>query len=86
MGLGILFVVGGIVGGGVTLAGQEIPRLSSVLREIILGVFGVVLMVASLYLRPAQPSDKESHGEVRKPPCHRWTQEGERARYPASVG
>ncbi len=57
MGVGILCVVAGIVGGGVTLAGQEIHTLTSVWREIILSIFGVVLMAGSLVLKADSPDE-----------------------------
>ncbi len=61
MGVGILCVVAGIVGGGVTLAGQEIHTLTSVWREVILGVFGVLLMGGSLVLHSGD-ADSPANG------------------------
>jgi hypothetical protein len=47
LGLGIVFVLAAIVGGGVSLAGEDIPQLHSVVREVLLGAFGAGLIFLS---------------------------------------
>jgi len=46
--LGALCVVAAVVGGGVKFFGAELPGINSVRRQIILSVFGIVLIATSL--------------------------------------
>jgi tetratricopeptide (TPR) repeat protein len=51
LGIGIACVAGGIVAGGLKVANVELPVITSPLRQALLGAFGVVLVVASLWVR-----------------------------------
>lgn len=46
--LGVVAVMAAIVGGGLKAAGVDIPVLTSVARQILLGMFGLTLLVVGL--------------------------------------
>jgi|ERR1700723_325347 len=55
---GIVCVIAAIVGGGVKLIGHEIPLLSQWWRQLLLGLFGLVLIIVALCCvgRPTNPT------------------------------
>jgi anti-sigma regulatory factor (Ser/Thr protein kinase) len=67
MGIGLLCVLAAIVGGGVSLAGQQIPALKSVFREVLLGAVGGVLILASFRLRPDDGGRSRPHNPTSEP-------------------
>lgn len=60
--VGIACIIGAIVGGGLKAFGIEIPALSSVRRQILLGGVGVLLVLVAIFQSSggfAQPGEKE---------------------------
>jgi tetratricopeptide (TPR) repeat protein len=51
MSLGVVFVAGAIVAGGLTAAGVELPTVDSLPRQVLLGLFGGGLMALSFVVR-----------------------------------
>ena len=45
---GVALVVAAVVGGGFTLAGIEVPVISSLIRQVLMGVVGAVLLVVDV--------------------------------------
>ena len=48
---GVICVIGAIIGGGIKIAGNELKEISSAWRQILLGIFGVGLLVSGPYLK-----------------------------------
>lgn len=48
--LGAVFAGAAIVGGGIKAAGSEVPSIKSLSRQILLGIFGVILIILGVAL------------------------------------
>ena len=66
---GLVCVVAAIVGGGVTAAGWQFPIVNSVRRQMILSIFGLILIGLSVFGHP-QPivTQVPGSGSIQKPP------------------
>lgn len=69
LGFGILCVAGAIVGGGLKAFGAALPVLSSITRQVLLGAFGIVLIVGSIVFleedgEGSQPGDSQDRVQV----------------------
>jgi hypothetical protein len=53
--VGLACIVAAIVGGGLKAFGLEIPLLRTLPRQLVLGAFGVVLLVISMQIKPKPP-------------------------------
>lgn len=56
--LGIGLVLAAIVGGGLDVAGFEVPLVSSVVRQILLAVLGIAVAVLSLWVKSDEAPEK----------------------------
>lgn len=52
---GVVLVVAAVVGGGFTLAGAEVPVISSVVRQVLVGLVGAALLALDLAYVDARP-------------------------------
>ncbi len=50
--VGIVCILAAIVGGGLKAFGVEIPVLSTLVRQLVLGAFGIVLLIVAFQIRP----------------------------------
>src|SRR2546421_10804278 len=53
---GIAFIAAAIVGGGLKAFGVEVPAFASIKRQLLLAVFGGVLILAALVKHPVSTS------------------------------
>jgi hypothetical protein len=51
--VGIVCVVAAVVGGGVSLLGATMPLINSVARQVVVGLFGLVVFGLGYYMRSA---------------------------------
>jgi hypothetical protein len=54
--LGIACIIAAIVGGGLSAFGIVIPLLNSIWRQLLLAVFGLVLVAVALYIPQVRPN------------------------------
>ena len=66
---GVVLVVAAVVGGGFTLAGAEVPVISSVIRQVLVGVVGAALLALDLAYVGAEPDPLRTrrHQRCRSP-------------------
>lgn len=71
---GLACIIGAVVGGGLKAFGVEIPALGSLIRQVILGVLGVVLILVSISVNssksaatPTQPSAQPAQQAAAQP-------------------
>jgi hypothetical protein len=62
--LGIGLVLAAIVGGGLEVAGFEVPVVSSVVRQLLLAVLGVAVAVLSVWVRSDEAPDPPIEAEA----------------------
>ena len=66
---GLVCVVSAIVGGGLTAAGWQFPIVNSVRRQMLLGIFGLILIGISVFGRPhPKPTPVPGSGSSQQPP------------------
>ena len=59
---GAMLLAGAVIGGGFKAAGTEVPLIGSVLRQVLLGAVGLVVMAASwVKLHDSSPADAGDH-------------------------
>jgi len=76
LGAGIACVIGAIFGGGLKAFGVELPALSSVRRQSILGAFGAILILSS-FLGFGKSSPTPPPQPVLPIPCDQWSVAGD---------
>jgi hypothetical protein len=81
--LGIGLVLAAIVGGGLEVAGLEVPVVSSVVRQILLAALGVAVAVLSLWVKSDQAPEKKPEADA--PHVTRTRQRGLVAAMPSDV-
>lgn len=71
---GLACIIGAVVGGGLKAFGIEIPALGSLIRQLILGVLGVILIVVSVSVSssnsaatPTQPNTQPAQQAAAQP-------------------
>jgi len=74
--LGVVAVMAAIVGGGLKAVGVEVPVFGSIPRQVLLGIFGLALIVVGLV--PWQgwsprPEDGDKGSDVAVPATQPWT-------------
>ena len=62
--LGVVCLIAAIVGGGLKAAGVEMPAVGSVRRQLLLGLLGVVLIVAGPYIGSGSGSGGHGGNEI----------------------
>jgi hypothetical protein len=81
--LGIGLVLAAIVGGGLEVAGFEVPVVSSVVRQILLAVLGIAVAVLSLWVKSEEVHDRPDAADV--PDVTRTRQRGLVGAMPSQV-
>jgi hypothetical protein len=81
--LGIGLVLAAIVGGGLEVAGFEVPVVSSVVRQILLAVLGIAVAVLSLWVKSEEVPVRPDAAEV--PDVTRTRQRGLVGAMPSQV-
>ncbi|MGZ8200512.1 MAG: hypothetical protein ACXWUC_06955, partial [Methylosarcina sp.] len=77
-GVGVGCIIAAIIGGGLKAFGMEIPLFNSIKRQVLLGLFGLILITSPFVLRPIEqllPVDAEQIPQVAG--LWRITQHGE---------
>jgi hypothetical protein len=77
-GVGAGCIIAAIIGGGLKAFGMEIPLFNSIKRQVLLGLFGLILITSPFVLRPIEqllPLDAEQIPQVAG--LWRITQHGE---------
>ena len=65
---GVVLVVAAVVGGGFTLAGAEVPVISSIVRQVLVGLVGAALLALDLAYVGAQPDRPPTPTTTTVPP------------------
>jgi hypothetical protein len=81
--LGIGLVLAAIVGGGLEVAGFEVPVVSSVVRQVLLAVLGVAVAALSLWVKSDEAPQKPDEADA--PHVTRTRQRGLVAAMPSEV-